>query len=138
MADRTHDRDKNVLNTYLENGTQESLKIPTRSVKFLKVGLRTNSLGGNVKISSIGLNALLIVKTSGSAIKHATPPSSKNSKISTPQDLFKRFGIFKTNFTLYSPTFPRSFWVTRFTVSMIVNNTVAMAEAYPISNRIVP
>ncbi|MNP66066.1 hypothetical protein D3C76_1617190 [compost metagenome] len=49
-----------VLKMYRENGTQDWLSKFIRSMKLFIVGLRTNSRGGNRKISSSGLKALLM------------------------------------------------------------------------------
>src|SRR5690606_26466253 len=59
-----------VLNIYRENGTHVFPINTNKSAKLSRVGLLTQSLGGNKNISSNGLKALLTAYSNGSIKNH--------------------------------------------------------------------
>lgn len=131
---------KAVLKKYRVNGTQESLIKTTRSVKFDIVGFLTSSLGGKIKNSSNGLNALLTVNIMGNNINAPLIDSRRNRGIVPSIErlsfaclrylyLFRIFLKVNARFIPYSPTFRNSLWINKLDIIMIANNTVAMAEA---------
>jgi hypothetical protein len=67
---------KKVLNIYLEKGTQDSLMILNKSLKFFKVGFLTKKRGGKYHISSRGFSELEIAYTIGRTMNN--PKNSKN------------------------------------------------------------
>ena len=105
---------------YLEKGTHESFITMNRSVKFSRVGFLTSILGGYWKISSRGFKQLLIIITSGNAMKKPQIAMMKNS---SPFPAMERFSFFSLGlkkrylffiftaaaFATYSPTLPNIF-----------------------------
>ena len=80
-----------MLNKYLENGTKEVPRTTLKSAKLLSVGLRTKIVGGNLKISSNGLNALLTIIISGKILKIPAIAKNKNRAISPAFERLIRF-----------------------------------------------
>lgn len=87
----------NVLAIYRENGTHEFPIKMTRSRKLSIVGFTTKNLGGKMKSSSKGLNALLIVYTSGSDMNAPNTPRNRNNKKLTANERFNRLRTRKTD-----------------------------------------
>ncbi|GMQ57929.1 hypothetical protein AN1V17_23240 [Vallitalea sediminicola] len=58
-----------LLNKYLDAGIPDSAEKLNNNLKFSKVGFFTKNLGGYANSSVKGLNALLMIKTIGNAIK---------------------------------------------------------------------
>jgi len=82
-----------VLNKYLDIGIQELPIMMNKSWKFVSVGLCTNSFGGNIKISFNGLNALLIMNTSGQTLNNPNRPRKSVSEASPRMLLFRRLNF---------------------------------------------